>query len=79
MACGCNTIKDDGRKIVDLVRSKGFENNAPLGDLQIECTCGTNFKMETLVFNCPNCNMTYGVTPCSSSKIESVAQAGIAY
>lgn len=79
MSCGCNNLGSDGKKVADLVRGKGFENKTPTGDLNIPCECGTNFKMETLVCNCPNCNMTYAVTPCSSSKLESVHKAGMNY
>lgn len=79
MSCGCSNLNNDGKKIVDLVRSKGFENKTPTGELNISCDCGTKFKMETLVCNCPNCKMTYAVTPCSSSKVENVHTAGFNY
>lgn len=79
MSCSCKDIKNNGQKIVDLVRSKGFENNAPKKNLEIICECGNFFKMKTLVCKCTKCSMTYGVTPCSSDDEKSIAKAGINY
>lgn len=79
MDCGCKDIKNNGQKIADLVRSKGFENNKPLGDITINCECGNSFKMETLVCKCAECDTTYAVTPCSSSSIDNVSIAGKNY
>lgn len=79
MNCGCKNLNNDGQKIVDLVRGKGFENNKPSGDIIITCECGNEFKMNTLICKCANCCMTFAVTPCSSSSINNVAKAGINY
>lgn len=78
MACNCSSISD-GKSIADLVRGKGFENMSPKTNHSIICDCGEVFEMKTLVCKCPNCNMTYAVTPCSSDKIESVNKCGINY
>ena len=77
--CGCKDLNNNGKKIVDLVRSKGFEEKKPIGDLKIKCSCGAEFSMDTLVCKCPNCSMTFGVTPCSSKDSANVASAGINY
>ena len=45
----------------------------------ITCSCGEEFVMETFVSVCPNCKMTYGVTPCSQSDKENIKPAGINY
>ncbi|WP_297521251.1 hypothetical protein [uncultured Clostridium sp.] len=77
--CSCKDLNNNGKKIIDLVRSKGFENKAPMGDLTITCSCGEIFKMETLVCKCPKCSMTFGVTPCSSKDIINVESSEINY
>lgn len=45
----------------------------------ITCSCGKDFTMNTFVDVCPNCKMTYGVTPCSQSDKENIKSAGINY
>jgi Zn finger protein HypA/HybF involved in hydrogenase expression len=46
----------------------------------IRCSnCEESFNMETFEAKCPNCDMTYGVTPCHSHDPESVQAAGIDY
>ena len=79
MSCSCNDIKNNGQKIADLVRSKGFENNKPMGEIEIICDCGNFFKMHTLVCKCTKCSMTFAVTPCSSKDNTNVAKAGLNY
>ncbi|MBD3108195.1 hypothetical protein IEO70_07420 [Bacillus sp. AGMB 02131] len=78
MSCGCSNLKD-GKAIADLVRSKGKENLPPLVEHEIACECGENFTMETVIMNCPKCEMTYAVTPCSSDEINNIKPAGINY
>ncbi|WP_071460892.1 hypothetical protein [Bacillus massilinigeriensis] len=78
MSCGCSSLKD-GKAIVDHVKYKGKENHQPLAPLEIHCECGEKFTMPTVIANCPNCEMTYAVTPCSSDNIENVKPAGIKY
>lgn len=80
MGCGCHHHDlTDGKAIVDHVKRKGKENEKPLVFHKISCECGTTFTFEKVVMNCPNCGMTYGVTPCSSDKIENIRAAGIRY
>ena len=42
-------------------------------------SCGNIFTMKTIIDKCPHCEMTYGVTPCSSRNKENVVAAGIRY
>lgn len=42
-------------------------------------SCGNIFIMKTIIDKCPHCEMTYGVTPCSSRNKENVVAAGIRY
>lgn len=78
MSCGCSKHKD-GKALVDHVKSKGKENFPPKVKHIIKCTCGETFTMKTVVINCPSCEMTYGVTPCSSFDINNIKEAGIRY
>ncbi|OIJ14343.1 hypothetical protein BKP37_08325 [Anaerobacillus alkalilacustris] len=78
MSCGCSKL-EDGKAIVDHVKSKGKENAVPKVTHKISCQCGEIFTLEKVVMNCPNCNMTYAVTPCSSDDISKVKPAGIKY
>lgn len=78
MSCGCSNL-DSGKAIVDHVKSKGKDQMKPKEPLQINCECGKGFMLETVIMNCPNCGMTFGVTPCSSDDIQNVKVAGIRY
>jgi hypothetical protein len=78
MSCGCSQLKD-GKAIVDHVRSKGKMNQPPRIKHEIACECGEMFILETVVMDCPECGMTYGVTPCGSADIDKVKAAGIKY
>lgn len=78
MSCGCSDLKD-GKAIADHVRSKGKENLSPLVEHVIACECGESFTLETVIMNCPKCEMTYAVTPCSSDEIGNIKPAGINY
>ncbi len=78
MCCGCSKL-EDGKLIVDHVTSKGKENFKPKQAHEITCECGETFVLETLVMNCPSCQMTYGVTHCGSSDKNKVKPAGINY
>ncbi|WP_373600896.1 hypothetical protein [Paraclostridium bifermentans] len=81
MSCGCaNTDKNDGKQVVDLVRSKDKGDFPLRSPHNLTCiNCNENFTMTTHVDKCPNCNMTYGVTPCSSMNKENIKAAGINY
>jgi Zn finger protein HypA/HybF involved in hydrogenase expression len=79
MSCGCTTSLFDGKAIVDHVKSKGKENFAPLVPHEILCECGETFTVETVIMNCPKCEMTYAVTPCGSDDSNNIKRAGIKY
>ncbi|MGL4773872.1 MAG: hypothetical protein ACRC2K_09935 [Clostridium sp.] len=78
MSCGCSE-KMDGKAIVDLVRSKGKDKFPLATPHDIKCECGNTFTMKILVDKCPNCGMTFGVTPCSSKNKENIQAAEIGY
>lgn len=79
MSCGCTTRLKDGKAVVDHVKSKGKANLAPKVAHRIKCECGEIFTLETLVMNCPKCEMTYAVTPCGSDDLNNIKPAGIKY
>lgn len=81
MSCGCaNTDKNNGKSVVDLVRSKGKDTFPLRTPLELKCSnCENTFTMNTHVDKCPQCDMVYGVTPCSSHDKGNVKPAGINY
>lgn len=79
MSCGCGTHEKDGKAIVDRVREIGKADEKLASPHNITCSCGKTFKMITLVDKCPNCGMTYGVTPCTQEDINKVKPAAINY
>ena len=79
MSCGCSNLGNDGKAVVDLVRSKGKADLNLRTPYEIECSCGKPFTMVKLVDNCPHCGMTYGVTPCSQADKNNIKPAGINY
>jgi Zn finger protein HypA/HybF involved in hydrogenase expression len=79
MSCGCTSRLKDGKDIADHVKSKGKDQLAPLVPHQISCECGETFTLQTVIMNCPNCEMTYAVTPCGSDDINNIKPAGIKY
>lgn len=76
---GCAPDLNDGKAIVDKVRQvqvgAGFLEVAH----HVLCECGTTFQMVHYEEQCPACNMTYGVTPCSSHNKDNIKAAGINY
>lgn len=81
MSCGCaNTDKNNGKSVVDLIRSKGKDNFPLRTPHDIICdNCDNTFVMSTHVDKCPSCNMVYGVTPCSSHDKSNIKAAEINY
>lgn len=78
MSCGCGGYKD-GKAIVDHLKSKKKESHVPAIVHEIICECGETFLLEKVITNCPKCEMTYAVTPCSSSNKENIKTAGRNY
>ncbi|MCM3766965.1 hypothetical protein [Neobacillus niacini] len=79
MSCGCSSNLLDGQAVVDHVKSKGKEHFPPAVAHEIDCECGERFTLETVIMNCPKCEMTYAVTPCGSGDINNIKPAGIRY
>ncbi|UCZ55088.1 hypothetical protein LGQ02_10335 [Bacillus shivajii] len=78
MSGGCSSLKS-GQEVVDHVKSKGKDQFAPKVEHKINCECGETFSFTKVIMNCPNCEMTYAVTPCSSGDINNIKTAGIKY
>jgi hypothetical protein len=76
--CGCNNLRA-GQDIVDHVKSKGKEHFASKVVHQVLCECGEAFTFTKVIMNCPKCEMTYAVTPCSSGDLNNIKAAGIKY
>ena len=79
MSCGCTSSLLDGQAIVDHVKSKGKEHYPPAVPHEIHCECEETFVLETVIMNCPKCEMTYAVTPCGSDDFNNIKMAGIKY
>lgn len=78
MDCGHGKL-EDGKQIVELLKMKGKANFPSSVVHTIECDCGETFKFEKVLMNCPNCGMTYAVTPCSSADMNNIKKAGYNY
>ena len=76
--CHCGG-EQDGREMVDKLRSKGFSQRPMPQPVTIVCSCLHEFQMETLEARCPQCGMVYGVTPCSAADSSRISPAGIDY
>lgn len=76
---GCAPDLNDGKAVVNKVRQVGVGNGMLEVAHEVECTCGETFKMHRYETACPNCNMVYGVTPCSSHDKNNIKAAGINY
>lgn len=76
---GCSGSFDNGKEVVDKVRMMGFSSQPMVMPLEIKCTCGETFDMETFEDKCPCCGMVYGVTPCHAFDRSNVMAAGIDY
>lgn len=79
MSCENGCSFNSNEEVVDKVRMKGVENEVMNTPYEINCECGEIFLMTTYVSNCPKCNMTYGVTPCSSDDIKNIVKTKIGY
>lgn len=77
---GCTGSFGDGKAVVDKIRMMGFNTRPMPAGVVIKCVeCENEMEMTHLETKCPNCNMVYGVTPCSTSKPERIMAAGKDY
>ncbi len=76
---GCSGSFNDGKEVVDKVRAMGFASQFMPMALQIKCSCGKDFEMETFEAKCPSCSMIHGVTPCHAFDPLNVKTAGVDY
>lgn len=76
--CNCSNL-EDGKAVVDHVKMKKKDHMPSKVKHLIHCDCGESFTFDKVVMNCPKCEMTYGVTPCSSADINNIKCAGIRY
>jgi hypothetical protein len=76
---GCAPDLNDGKAIVNKVRQVGVSKGELSVKHTIDCECGNSFEMNTFEDVCPNCDMVYGVTPCSSHDKNNIKPAGINY
>jgi hypothetical protein len=77
---GCSGSSQSGKEIADKVRLMGYDKVPIVMPLKLDCTnCTSSFIMDTMVAQCPHCNMVYAVTPCHSHSAESVRPAGVNY
>ncbi len=77
---GCTGNFQDGKMIIDKIRMMGFNKNPIPNPITIKCIeCNNEFQMTHLETKCPNCNMVYGVTPCSVSHPDRIKPSAINY
>ncbi len=77
---GCTGSFEDGKLVVDKIRMMGFNTRPMPIPFTLECVeCGKDFEMTHLESKCPNCNMVYGVTPCSVDYPERIKASEINY
>ena len=76
---GCAPDLTNGKAVADKVRMVQVGKGLLETPHVIECECGQPFQMLHFEESCPNCNMTYAVTPCSSHDKKNVVAAGIGY
>jgi hypothetical protein len=76
---GCSGNFTNGQEVVNKIRAMGFnQQNVPM-PFEYKCECGNTFMYETFEMTCPECKMTYGVTPCHCFDPENVMAAGKKY
>lgn len=77
---GCTGSFEGGRLVVDKIRMMGFNTREMPEAYLLTCVeCGEEFRMTHLETKCPNCNMVYGVTPCSVNYPDRIKAAEIDY
>lgn len=70
---------ENGMEIANKVRETGLENTPMPQQTFVSCDCGTKYEKKTLIDECPNCHMTYVVSPESAHSPEYIVAAGIDY
>lgn len=73
---GCSGHFEDGKAVVKKLRMMGFSQMPMPMPIELVCSCGKEFMMETFETKCPACGMVYGVTPCHAHDPQSVKAAG---
>lgn len=76
---GCAGSFENGRQVVDKVREMGFSVQYLPVPLEIKCSCGNEFRMDTFESVCDKCGMVHGVTPCHAFDANNVKEAGVGY
>ena len=77
MKCGCEF--ENGQAVADKVRMKGFSDREMPQITTVNCSCGQSYQKTKLIDQCPHCQMTYAVTPCSADDPQYIVPAGINY
>jgi len=77
---GCNGSFDNGTQVVDKIRMMGFNRQFMPVPATFKCVeCGEEITMTTFEYECENCGMVYGVTPCHAFDVSNIMPAGIKY
>ncbi len=73
---GCSGSFESGKEVLMKVRMMGFSTGYMPMPLAVNCECGIEFQMETFEGKCPECGMTYAVTPCHAFDPANIMAAG---
>lgn len=77
---GCMRDFQNGKQVVDKLRSMGFSFQYMPNVFKFKCSnCSNEFDYQTFESKCPKCNMVYGVTPCHAFDPENIMPAGVNY
>ncbi|MFA8298949.1 MAG: hypothetical protein ACEPOV_02180 [Hyphomicrobiales bacterium] len=77
---GCAGSFENGKQIVDKIRSMGFNDQMMPMPLEINCHgCGQLMTMDRFETHCPKCDMVHGVTPCHAFDPANIMAAGEGY
>jgi len=74
-----STEFEAGMETADIVREAGLGATPMPQKTFVLCDCGTKYEKKVLIDECPNCHMTYVVSPESAHSPEYVMAAGIDY
>lgn len=74
---GCSGKFENGKQVVEKLRMMGFSEQLMPIPTEIQCIdCGDTITMDTFEYKCPNCGMTYAVTPCHAFDAANIMAAG---